>query len=1124
MAEHEPHAESRSEPDATQHDLRLSLADELEAFGLENVTEIGRGGFGVVYRAEQTALGRQVAVKVLSANLDAENRERFLREENAMGRLSGHPNIVDILQVDTTLTGRPFIVMPFHQRGSLEALVRDHGPLGWAATLRVGVKLCGAIESAHRLGILHRDVKPGNVLLTGYGEPQLTDFGIARVPGGFETSSSMITGSPAYTAPEVLKGAEPTVASDIYGLGATLFALLTGHAAFERQSGEKVVAQFLRITTEPIPDLRKQDIPADVAAAIEAAMASDPADRPQSAAAFGAMLQEAQRAHGFVADEMALLEPDETVATPRPPAVATAGGQPPGVATRTTSQTVASTRVHTLPPTAATKFRPPTPSRAPLVRSRLLDTLRAGKSKRLIVIHAPAGFGKSTLAAQWRNELSADGVAVAWLGIDRDDNVGLWFIAHLIEAIRRVRPDIGEGLEQALEENADDAARYVLSELIDQLHNSGEPVVVVVDDWHRVSDKAARDAMDFLLDSGCHHLRLVLTSREQATRGLSRMRVQDELVEIDAGALRFTAEEAKEYLLDSNHFELTYMQVGEIYRATEGWPAAMQLIALSLRGGADPERLVAEISSGHEAIGEYLAEDVLDTLEPEIVEFLMDISVVDRVNASLATALSDADDGGALLAEVQRRDLFLHRTTEDPEWFRFQLLFAEFLRRRLDREHPGRRRTLHMKASRWFAEHQMLREAVDHAIAAADLKTAMDLIESGGMDLIETSKMSTLLGMVSKLPVQQVASRSKLLTALARANVNLQQTGAARSALGLLGNVLSRGSASDPQTQIQKAEADVLRAADLVVSDESDGVAELAAECLARPDDVAPWAASVAADVTSFARICEFDFAGARSLQRRATKYHEAVADPLGGVYGFCYAGVAAREQLDIAAADEAFDHALEFARARGGPHSHAFRLAAAMVAESKYLRGEIDSAAELIDAGHRPEPEVGPVDLLAAMFATGARIETARGETDAAAARLTAGAQFAQKHALPRLAAHVAHEQLRLGLPADLPAAELGASKGTALLTAEIVEIATIRQLLGSGEVDSAVHRAQRLTYRTSGRVRPRAHLTAQLLLGECLLAAGQTEQAQEVLRHVVATCTQVGWVQVLRDAGIEP
>ena len=138
-------------------------------------------------------------------------------------------------------------------------------------------------------------MKPANILLSDYGEPELTDFGIARIAGAFQTATGVITGSPAFTAPEVLEGGAPTPASDVYSLGATLFCALTGHAAFERRSGEKVVTQFLRITSQPIPDLREQGFPADVAAMIERAMARDPADRPASAAVFGDELREIQR-------------------------------------------------------------------------------------------------------------------------------------------------------------------------------------------------------------------------------------------------------------------------------------------------------------------------------------------------------------------------------------------------------------------------------------------------------------------------------------------------------------------------------------------------------------------------------------------------------------------------------------------------------------------------------------------------------------------------------------------------------------------------------------------------------------------------------------------------------------
>jgi non-specific serine/threonine protein kinase len=243
-----------SDPFTTQRDAGTAVATELSAAGFDDAEEIGRGGFGVVYRCVQVALDRTVAVKVLT-ELD-ENRERFLREQRAMAQLTGHPNVVGVLQVGETESGYPYLVMPYHSQGSLQARIGRLGVLPAQEVLGLGVKIAGALESAHQLGIVHRDVKPSNILLTDYGEPALSDFGIAHITGGFTTATGTFTGSPAFTAPEILSGDPPSHASDVYGLGATLFAALTGHAAYERRSGERVVAQFLRIATEPVPDLR----------------------------------------------------------------------------------------------------------------------------------------------------------------------------------------------------------------------------------------------------------------------------------------------------------------------------------------------------------------------------------------------------------------------------------------------------------------------------------------------------------------------------------------------------------------------------------------------------------------------------------------------------------------------------------------------------------------------------------------------------------------------------------------------------------------------------------------------------------------------------------------------------
>ena len=263
--------------------------------GYEDLVEIGRGGFGTVYRGRQPSLHRDVAIKVLSATLDAAALERFRREGLALGSLTGHPCIVAVLSSGVTEAGRPFIVMPYLRRGSLAAHLSRTGPMAPLAVASIGVRLAGAIETAHRRGIVHRDVKPENVLLSEFGEPLLADFGIARMTGGYETSANHVTGSALHCAPEQLDGAEATPSVDIYALGSLLYTLLAGVPAFAPRPDEGLVAVYLRIARQPVPDLRDRGVSDALANVIERAMAKVPAPRQATAAELGRELQAVQR-------------------------------------------------------------------------------------------------------------------------------------------------------------------------------------------------------------------------------------------------------------------------------------------------------------------------------------------------------------------------------------------------------------------------------------------------------------------------------------------------------------------------------------------------------------------------------------------------------------------------------------------------------------------------------------------------------------------------------------------------------------------------------------------------------------------------------------------------------------
>lgn len=296
-----------------------AIAEELASAGFVDAREIGRGGFATVYRCYQTSLGRSVAVKLLESGIDENNRARFLREGYAMGGLSGHPNIMHVLQVGVTPSNRLFIVMPYYAAGSLAQQLRQTGPIPWPEALQIGVKLCGALEMAHRTSTLHRDIKPANVLVNDYGEPVLSDFGLARITGGFRTAAGHFTGTVSYTAPELLTGGLPTVASDLYSLGATIYALLAGTAAHARKSGEDLIAYYQRVSSRSVPDLRLAEIPANVCTVIERAMSLDPAKRQASAEDLGSELQAAERENGVAPVSMALsADIGETRAYSRP--------------------------------------------------------------------------------------------------------------------------------------------------------------------------------------------------------------------------------------------------------------------------------------------------------------------------------------------------------------------------------------------------------------------------------------------------------------------------------------------------------------------------------------------------------------------------------------------------------------------------------------------------------------------------------------------------------------------------------------------------------------------------------------------------------------------------------------
>lgn len=265
--------------------------------GVELVEVIGSGGSGVVYRGRQAAFGRDVAVKVSRNVQDADGAPvaRWEREVAAVGRLSNHPNIVPVFDAGITDDGSPYLVMPHVPKGSLGDRIRLEGPMDADEVASVGARLADALATVHAAGVLHRDLKPDNVLWSPHGEPQLTDFGIARLEDLTTTSDHQLQATISYAAPEVLAGESATEASDIYGLGATLYACLTGSSPHPSTGGENVAALVARVLEHDPPPLVPRGVPAGLAAVVERALSRRPQDRHVDATRFRHELERVAR-------------------------------------------------------------------------------------------------------------------------------------------------------------------------------------------------------------------------------------------------------------------------------------------------------------------------------------------------------------------------------------------------------------------------------------------------------------------------------------------------------------------------------------------------------------------------------------------------------------------------------------------------------------------------------------------------------------------------------------------------------------------------------------------------------------------------------------------------------------
>jgi serine/threonine-protein kinase PknK len=352
--------------------MDLTVAPRLP--GYRDLTPLGQGGYSEVYRGYQERFDRWVAVKVLTFALTDERAcRRFLRECQVAGRVSSHPHIATVYDAGLAPSGRPYIAMELCEGGSVADRLRSAGPFALAEALRIGVAVAGALESAHRAGIVHRDVKPGNVLLTGYGQPALTDFGLSIVAEHHEVTAGVDALSPYYAPPEVLERTRPTPVSDVYALASTVYAMLAGRPPHQLSAGEALVALLARIVQADVPPVGRPDVPRSLDAALFGALARDPAVRTPSALAFAVELGQVMAELGMEVTAPIVLDPPPTPAQPTDPEPQTAFVRPDMPVSETPDRDADVTAV----PGRTSEPLPPPPGPAPILSAPLASPVPA---------------------------------------------------------------------------------------------------------------------------------------------------------------------------------------------------------------------------------------------------------------------------------------------------------------------------------------------------------------------------------------------------------------------------------------------------------------------------------------------------------------------------------------------------------------------------------------------------------------------------------------------------------------------------------------------------------------------------------------------------------------------------
>ena len=415
-------------------------------------------------------------------------------------------------------------------------------------------------------------------------------------------------------------------------------------------------------------------------------------------------------------------------------------------------------------PILATKLYVP-PSRPTLVRRpSLIERLDEGLQSRLILVSAPAGFGKTVIVSEWVagcDRLEPE-VRPSWLSLDEGDSDPARFLAYLVAALRTAVPDVGQGVLDMLQSPQPPPTESMLTALLNEITALPHDVVLVLDDYHVVESESVDQALAFLLEHLPPRMHLVIATREDPHLPLARLRARGQLTELRAVDLRFSPTETAEFLNRVMGLGLSAEDITDLETRTEGWIAGLQMAALSMQGRADASSFIQTLTGSHRFVLDYLVEEVLQRQPQRTRSFLLQTSILDKLCGTLCDAVTGQKQGKGMLEGLERGNLFVVPLDDKRLWYRYHHLFADVLQAHLLEEQPDQLPALHRRASEWYEENGWRSDAIRHALCAEAFEWAAELIERAGLMTEDSSQAATWLKWTRALPDETIRSRPVL--------------------------------------------------------------------------------------------------------------------------------------------------------------------------------------------------------------------------------------------------------------------------------------------------------------------------------------------------------------------------